>query len=187
MPQFWQNPDGSEQYLCRGQQGASSSLERSSRTTSRPTRPLAVTPPGAISLGHPLVQPARPESRSATRSPPIEKAEQRDQSSGEHPRQFSGHRAGVPASLGQRAAADRRRADRRLHRPRRALREHDPSDHDSFHASVRRRRRAAGAAGLSTELIDHRADRHHFADRHREKERHHDDRFRARRRAQRRK
>ena len=98
---------------------------------------------------------------------------------------FHGHGAGVSGLAGERADADPRRAARRLHRARHALRELHPPAHDPLHAALGRRRRAAGAAAAAHRAQRHRADRHHPADRHREEERDHDDRLRARGRAQR--
>ena len=82
------------------------------------------------------------------------------------------------------AAADHGRADRRLHRARRALREPRASADDHLDAAVGRARRAAGAAAVQHRALADRLHRHHPADRHRQEERHHDGRLRARGRAQ---
>ncbi len=58
-----------------------------------------------------------------------------------------------------------------------------PAD-DPVHPAVGRRRRPARPDGVPHRVQHHGADRRHPADRHRQEERHHDDRFRARRRAQ---
>ena len=60
------------------------------------------------------------------------------------------------------------------------------SDHDSLDAAVSWRRRDHGAGALQGRSRRHRAHRHHPADRHRQEKRDHDDRLRARSRAQRR-
>ena len=61
-----------------------------------------------------------------------------------------GQRPGLPVVTGRRADPDRRGAGGHLHHPRRALREHDPSDHHPVDAAVRRHRRVAAADGRST-------------------------------------
>ena len=63
------------------------------------------------------------------------------------------------------------------------LRKLHPSHHDSFHAALRRRGRAARAHAVPSGPQRGRHHRHHPADRHREEERHHDRRLRARSRA----
>ena len=103
---------------------------------------------------------------------------------GDDPRHLPGHRPGVPGVADQRALSDRGRAARRLHRAGRALRELHPSDHDSVDIAVGRGRRGAGADAVQHRIQHHGADRRHPADRHRQEERDHDDRFRARRRAE---
>ena len=66
----------------------------------------------------------------------------------------------------------------------RPLRELHPPGHDPLDAALRRRGRAPVADDLPHGLQRHRAHRHHPAHRHRQEERDHDDRLRARRRAQ---
>ena len=67
---------------------------------------------------------------------------------GERARPTSGHGAGLPGFARERAAAGPGRDHHRLHRPRRALRELHPPDHDPVDAAVGRRRRAARADGV---------------------------------------
>ena len=57
---------------------------------------------------------------------------------------FKGTAQAFQASLGKRNVADSRGAGDRLHRARHSVRELYPSAHDSLHAALRRRRRAAG-------------------------------------------
>ena len=99
-------------------------------------------------------------------------------------RHVPGQRKGVPGFARQPAVSGSGRAGHDLHRARRALRELYPSAHHPLDAAVGRRRRAAGADGVQDRIFDHGADRRHSPDRHRQEERHHDDRFRARCRAQ---
>ena len=115
----------------------------------------------------------------------IEEAASQSRASSYHPHDLRRNGAGLSGFAGQPAGADRRRAGGRLHRARHSLRELYSSDHDSLHAALGRRGRAAGAADSPHRSQHHRHDRHHSADRHREEERHHDDRFRAGDRTQR--
>ncbi len=98
----------------------------------------------------------------------------------EHPRELPGHGGGLPDLARKRVDPDPRRARRRLHRPRGALREPDPPDHHPLDPPLGGRRRAPRAPRDEDRLQHHRADRHHPAHRHREEERDHDDRLRAR-------
>ena len=59
---------------------------------------------------------------------------------------FAGTAQVFSGFAGDRAAAPSRRADRRLHRSRHALRKSDSSAHDSFHDALGRTRRVAGHA-----------------------------------------
>ena len=186
-PQFWQNPDGarttSTSIQHRRQQVPLSAVHPLTRRPPRrspsitranfPSVTLSFNLAPGVALGDAVD--AIDAGRSAKSACP-----RRIHGS------FPGHRAGVPGLARQRAAPDRRRAARRLHRAGHALRELHPSDHDSLDAALGRRRRAAGAAALPHRAERHRADRHHPADRHRQEERHHDDRLRARGRARRR-
>ncbi len=140
-------------------------------------------PPGTVSRGDRVVQPRA--GRVARRCRGRDRGRQeRSRHAGERPGQLPGHGAGVPRVADERAAADSRRADHRLYRARRAVRELHPSDYDSLDVAVRRRRRAARADDLPHRLQRHRAHRHHPAHRHRREKRDHDDRLRARGRAQ---
>ena len=94
-------------------------------------------------------------------------------------RRVPGRRRGVPRIAGVRAAADPRRADHRLHRARRPVRELHPPDHDPVDAAVGGRRRDPGARADRQAVRRDLADRHRAADRHRQEERDHDDRLRA--------
>ena len=86
-----------------------------------------------------------------------------------------GHRPGLPILPEFPARADRRGADRRVPYSRDALRELHSPPHHPLHASLRRCRCAADAAGIFQVRPDrHRHRRHHPADRHRQEERHHD-------------
>ena len=96
------------------------------------------------------------------------------------PDALPGRGAGVPGVAVERAVPDSRGDRHDVHRAGRAVRELHPSDHDSLHAALGRRRRAAGAAGHRPRSGHHRHHRHRAADRHREEERDHDDRLRAR-------
>ena len=97
---------------------------------------------------------------------------------------FQGTAKAFQDSLSNQPYPDPGGAGHDLHRARRALRKLRPSADDSVDPAVRRRRRAAGPDGVPHRIQHHGADRRHPADRHRQEERHHDDRFRARRRAQ---
>ena len=109
---------------------------------------------------------------------------------GQHQRQLPGHGGGLPDLAVQRADPDSGRADHRLHRAGRALRELHPPHHHHLHAALGGRGRAAGAADYARGVQRDCAYRHHPADRHCAEERHHDDRLcpagRARRRQARR-
>src|ERR1039458_8335730 len=72
----------------------------------------------------------------------------------------------------------RRRAAHRVPGAGHPLRKLHSSHHDSFHAPLGRRGRAAGAYRYAYGFERYRHDRHHSADLHRQEERHHDDRFR---------
>jgi hypothetical protein len=85
---------------------------------------------------------SRPAWRSARR-PTRSEARCGDRRAGDAQFELPGHRAGVPAIARHRAAADPGGAGRGLHRPRHALRELHPPDHDPVDAAVGRRRRAA--------------------------------------------
>ena len=61
---------------------------------------------------------------------------------------FQGTAAGISSVAGERAAADPGGAGNRLHRAGRPLRKLHSPDHDSLHAPLGRRRRAAGADAL---------------------------------------
>ena len=141
-------------------------------------------PPGAVPVGHALVQPGagRVTRRGRRRHP---EGRTRDRPARVDPRGLSGHRAGLPGVAGESAVADPGRDHHRLHRARRALRELHPPDHDPVHAAVRGSRRDPRPAPVANRPQHHRPHRHHPLDRHREEERHHDDRLRPRRRAQR--
>ena len=151
-----------------------------------PTRPARGEPPGPVPRGDALLQSRARESSLGDAV---------DGRRGQ-PRASSGLPATHPAAASrapprpsrprcQRAAADPRRAGRRLHRARHPLRELHPPDHDPLDPAVGRRGRAPGPAALRHRPERHRAHRHHPADRHRQEERDHDDRLRPRRRAQR--
>ena len=75
----------------------------------------------------------------------IRAAESADRQAGLADRQLPGQRAGVPRFARQPAAADPRRAGRRLRDPRRAVRELRAPDHDPLDLALGRRRRAARA------------------------------------------
>ena len=109
--------------------------------------------------------------------------QERAEASGHRDHQLPGQRAGVPGVADDGAAADRRRAGRRLSDPRHTLRKLHPSDHHSVDAAFGGRRRAGDADAVPLRFQPDRADRHHPADRHREEERHHAGRFRDHRRA----
>ena len=127
----------------------------------------------------------RPAPRSA---PPSRRSRRRKKNSAcrrassRHARQ----RRGLHRLAQQRGSAHHRRDRDDVYRARRALRELHSSDHDPLHPAVGGRRRASVADPCRRRSRHHRDHRHHSADRHRQEERDHDDRFRARRRAQRR-
>ncbi len=134
--------------------------------------------PGPLPGHHRLLQPGarRRAGRRGDRDP------RRGQPHGaarRHPRQLHGHRAGLPGRPRQPAAADPGRAGGRLHRARHPLREPRPPLHDSLHAALGGRGRAAGAARHRHRAQHHRGDRHHLVDRHRQEERHHGHRRRS--------
>ncbi len=104
----------------------------------------------------------------------VEKARRQAQSAADAHRHLPGHRPGLPAVALQRAAADRRGADRRLCDPGHPLRELHPPPDDPLDPAVRRRGRDPGAAARRPGPERHRHHRHHPAHRHREEERHHD-------------
>ncbi len=100
-------------------------------------------PPGPVSRHHALVQSRagrRAERRGRRRST---RRRQDLAHAARHRGRVPGRDAGVPGLADQRAAADSRGDGHRLHHPRRALRELHPPDHDSLHAAVGGRRRAA--------------------------------------------
>ena len=105
------------------------------------------------------------------------------------PRQIQTHFQGAALAF-QKALDSQLHADpggdrHRLHRAGRALRELHPSDHDPLDPALGRHRRAAGADDGRRRSQRRRHHRHRAADRHRQEERDHDDRLRARCRAQR--
>jgi multidrug efflux pump len=140
-------------------------------------------PPGAVPGGHRLLQPGA--RRLARRGGARGRAGREGRRpAAERPGRLPRHGAVVPGLARQRAAADPRRRGDGLHPARRALRELHPPPDDPLDAALGRRRRPAGAARLPHRVQRHRAHRHHPAHRHRGEERDHDDRLRARRRAQ---
>ena len=127
---------------------------------------------------------SRPARRWATRSRRSKRASRSSACPRSVQIRFQGAALAFRASLANDAVADPRRDRHDVHRARRALRELHPSDHDPVDAAVGRRRRAARADARRPGPRHHRDHRHHPADRHRQEERDHDDRLRARRRAQ---
>ncbi len=105
---------------------------------------------------------------------------------GQHRAELPGHRARVRIIARERIDPDSRGDRHGLHCAGRVVRKLHSSHHHSFDAALGGRRRDSGAGPVQYGSGCHRADRHHSADRNREEERHHDDRFRARSRAQRR-
>ncbi len=182
-PQFWQNPDSLQIHLRARRQRRRGAAERVHALSSRRPRRCRSTirgsfPSVTISFNLP------PGVALGDAVDAIQSAEREIGLPPGDPRQLRRHGAGLPGLAGQRAAADRGGAGHRLHRARRAVRELHPPDHDSLDAAVGRRRRAAGADAVPHRADRDRADRDHPADRHREEERDHDDRLRARGRAQ---
>ena len=114
----------------------------------------------------------------------IEQAQGGARPAREHPGELPGNGAGLPGVADEHAVPDPRGDRHGLHPARRAVRELHPPGHDPVDAPVRRRGRASLADAVPDGLLRHRADRHHPADRDRREERDHDDRLRARRRAQ---
>ena len=105
---------------------------------------------------------------------------------GELHHRLPGHGRRFPILAGQRNFPDHRRSGGDVYRARRPLRELHPSDHDPVDLAVGGRRGAAVLDGVPLRSRYHRHHRHHSSDRHRQEERDHDDRLRARCRAQRR-
>ena len=140
-------------------------------------------PPGPVPGGDAVVQPGRGrgagrrrEGRPGRRAP--------GRLPRDAPRELPGHGPGLPGVAGQSADPDPGRADRGLPRPRRALREPHPSDHDPVHAALGRHRRDPRAAPVPHGPEHHRDDRPAPPHRDRQEERHPDDRLRGRRRPQ---
>ena len=107
--------------------------------------PLAVNHQGQFPVGDPLLQPGARSTRSGEA---VRRDPQRRPTRSVCPRlhaAFQGTAQAFRESLGQRAVADPRGADHRLHRAGRALRELHPSDHHPLHAALGRRGRAPGA------------------------------------------
>ena len=110
----------------------------------------------------------------------IAAAEVGDRDAGYGLRQLFRRRGRVPEVARRRALADPRRGGGDLHRPRRAVRELDPSRHHPVHAALGRHRRIAGADADRHRSVAGGAGRHRAADGHRQEERDHDGRFRDR-------
>ena len=144
-------------------------------------RPSVDQPLRAAAVGVAVVRSA--PGRVARRGDGARQGGGRSRPSGHHHDELRGLSEGVRRIDAQSRPAAVRGDRRRLHRPRRALRELRPPDHDSFGAAFGRSRRAGHAVSLrqrAEHLLIRRTD---HADRHREEERDHADRFRPRRRA----
>ena len=181
-PEFQTHPDDLRTIYLKSAEGGSGSARR---VHGRPHAQRAAhdQPPGAVPGRHDLVQP-RAEGVAGRGRPRDRAGEGRARAAGEHPGVVPGDREGLRRVADEHAAPAAGGHRDRVHPARRALREHDPPDHDPLDAAVGGRRRAARADDLPHRLLGDRADRNHSPDRHRREERDHDDRLRARRRAQ---
>ena len=92
---------------------------------------------------------------------------------------FRGHRAGVPDFVGLDAAVAGGGNPRCLYRPRHALRELHPSDHDPLGPAGGRGWRTDHVVGLPLRSFGDCDHRHRFVDRYCQEERNYDDRLRA--------
>ena len=185
-PALQKDPKTLEQlYIRSPNTGADGAAERLRQMDDRAGRAAVDQPPGPVPGGDDQLQPrAGRGARAGDRGDPEGRAgpataARRLQTD------VPGQRAGVPGFADDRAVADPGRAGRRLHHPRRALRELHPSADDSLDAALGRLRRARDPDAVRLRVQPDRADRRHPADRHRQEERHHDGRLRHRRRARR--
>ena len=177
-PRFQQDPDALKSVYVRSSGGKPVPLAAFARFDPD-LHAARGQPPGPVPGGHALLQP-RPRHRAGRRGHRHPRGGARDPAAADDPGHLPGHRPGLPGLAGQPAAADPGRADHRLHRARRALRELHPPDHHPLHAALGGRGRAPRAAAVRARPLRDRDDRHHPAHRHREEERDHDDRLRAR-------
>ena len=181
MPQYQSDPNSLSRLYVPGTGGVQVPLSALARFV-HTTAPLVIAhyeqfP--AVTISFNLAPHASLSDAVAT----IERGRARDRHADLRDRQLFRRRRRVRALARRPAVADPRGDHRDLHRARRAVREHHPSDHDPVDAAVGGPRRAAGADAARLRSLGHRADRHRAADGHREEERDHDDRLRARSRA----
>ena len=169
-----QHPDGGEQLDGAAERG---------RPFRAQDRPAGHRPPGAVPGGHDQLQP-RARRRAQRRGEGDLAGRARDRHADLGDRQLFRRRRRIREVARRRALADPRRRDHDLHRAGRAVRKLHPPAHDPVHAAVGRRRRAARADAVPAGPLGGGADRHRAADGHRQEERDHDDRLRARGRAQ---
>jgi multidrug efflux pump subunit AcrB len=119
---------------------------------------LSVAHQGQFPRDHDLVQ--HRAERPAVRRDRRDRANlDGDRVPGQHPRLVRRHREGVRGLARHPAQADRDRADLRVHRARRALRELRPPADDPVDAALGRPGRVAHAWLLGTGLFDHGPDR----------------------------
>ena len=145
-PQYWQNPEMLSQIYVMSPDGQEVPLERDRAIRARPPRPVgdhqglfpAVTisfnlKPG-VALGD-AVEAITKRQPKVGLPATIQTGVRR-------------HGAGLPAIARQRTVPDRGGAGDGVYRARHSLRKLHPSDHDSLHAALGGRRRAAGALNL---------------------------------------
>ena len=149
-PQFQQNPDALKDIYVKSSNGTQVPVQRV-----YPLRDIHVDSggksPGAVSGGDAFVQPGARifPGRCRQRDSPVEAQIGLPAS---RPPQLSRHGAGVSVLARQRAAADSRGADHRIHRPGSSVRKLHSSVDDSFYAALRGSRRPARADVVHTEF-----------------------------------
>ena len=146
-PDFQQNPDALKRDLRQVADGRPGAARAPSRTSRPRTTPLPVSHQGqfpAVTLSFNLA----PGVALGDAVKAIQAAEREVGFPRDDPRELPGHGPGLPGVARQSADPHPGRAHRRLHRPRRALRELHPPDHDPVHAALGGRRRDPRAAAV---------------------------------------